>query len=290
MKYLMLEISSLASRELKKWYRSKVLLVVTLIQPVLWLGLFGKAMNVTGLLKIPDKVLMQLPPYITTQISAIFNMIVEDYFGISGIDYFSYMAIGMMTIIILFTSMFSGMSIVLDRRFGFLNKLLAAPISRASIVISKVLASMIRAVVQATLIFFISLAFGLKLNIAGIYEVIIAILTLFILSLGLSSMFIAITVNVKSWEAHMGIINLINLPLMFASNILYPIKLMPDWLKGIASINPLSFATNVLRQALLYGEKANIQLILHDFIATLIFGMLVMIICVFVSNRALREL
>jgi len=290
MRYMVSEVSALTVRELKKWYRTKMLIILSLIQPILWLGLFGKAMNMTGLLRIPEDLIQNLPPYATQQISMLFNKIIESYFGVSDIDYFSYMAIGMLTIIILFTSMFSGMSIMWDRRLGFLNKLLASPISRASIVISRILASVIRALIQATLVFFIALAFGLKLNLAGILEVILAIITLFLLSLGLSSFFIAITVRLKSWEAHMGIMNLVNLPLMFASNVLYPIKLMPEWLRGIASVNPLSFATNVLRQAFLYGSKADLTAILHDFSITLIFAVSLLVICVISSNRALREL
>lgn len=283
------EIYVLFNRELKKWYRSRVFLIVTLIQPILWLGLFGKAMNITGIFNIPEDILEKLPPYVTSQLNILFNRIIEEYFGVSDIDYFSYMAIGMLTVIILFTSMFSGMSIAWDRRLGFLNKLLVAPIKRSSILLAKVFAGVVRSLVQAFLIFIVSLAFGLKLNIYNPLIVLAAILTLFLLSLGLSSMFIALTARIKSWEAHIGIMNLLNLPLMFTSNVLYPTRLMPDWLQKIASINPLSFTADALRQAFLYGSNADISKALFDFEVILFFSLILTVICILVANKALKE-
>ena len=281
----------LMCRELKRWYRSKVLLIATIIQPVLWLGLFGKAMNITGMFNIPEEILEELPPSLTSKLSILFNSIIKEYFGVANIDYFSYMAMGMITVIILFTSMFSGMSIVWDRRFGFLNKLLVAPISRSSILLSRVFASVIRALVQAFLISLIALAFGLKLNICNNPVVIpLAILTLILLAVGLSSFFIAIAARIKSWEVHAGVMNLINMPLMFSSNVLYPKKLMPNWLKGIASVNPLSFTADILRQAFLYGSNANLSQILLDFEAILIFSLLLTSICILIANKALKEI
>lgn len=83
------EIYVLTLRELKKWYRSPFLLMMTLVQPVIWMGLFGKALNLTGLLRIPDELLNQLPPNITSQIAAVFNTVLSKLFGSAEVDYFT---------------------------------------------------------------------------------------------------------------------------------------------------------------------------------------------------------
>ncbi|MEM4328743.1 MAG: hypothetical protein QXI50_03675, partial [Candidatus Caldarchaeum sp.] len=105
----LLEVRVLTMRELKKWYRSPFLLVFTLVQPVLWMGLFGKAFNLTGLLSIPEEVLNQLPPATTSQIAAVFNRMLTRFFGTAELDYFSFISVGMLSITVLFTSMSSGM-------------------------------------------------------------------------------------------------------------------------------------------------------------------------------------
>jgi ABC-2 type transport system permease protein len=102
-------------------------------------------------------------------------------------------------------------------------------------------------------------------------------------------MFIALTANVKSWEAHVAIMNLLNLPLMFSSNVLYPTKLMPDWLKPFASVNPLSFAADALRQASLYGATADLNTILLSFVVLLIFAIGGILICAAIAEKTLGE-
>ena len=112
---------ALTNRELKKWYKEPVVLLLSLIQPVIWLGLYGKSLNFGALftgtsfnipgLNIPKSVLDQLG-----------SQIMLSTFGTT--DYFSFLAVGMLSFVALFTAMFSGMSIVWDRRFGFLDKIL----------------------------------------------------------------------------------------------------------------------------------------------------------------------
>ncbi|MEM2746765.1 MAG: ABC transporter permease, partial [Candidatus Caldarchaeum sp.] len=141
------EIQTLVGRELRKWVRSPFLMFMTMVQPVIWMGLFGKAFNLTGVFKISEDVLTQLPPDVTSRVGEVFNRIMASLFGVADMDYFSYMSVGMLSIVVLFTSMSSGMSVAWDRRLGFLNKLLAAPIKRGSIILAKVLSGVIRSVV-----------------------------------------------------------------------------------------------------------------------------------------------
>jgi ABC-2 type transport system permease protein len=267
------EIYVLTLRELKKWYRSPFLLMMTLVQPVIWMGLFGKALNLTGLLRIPDELLNQLPPNITSQIAAVFNTVLSKLFGSAEVDYFTYMSVGMVSIVILFTSMSSGMGIAWDRRLGFLNKLLAAPIWRGSIIISRVLAGVFRSVVQATMLLLVAIALGARYDPLWPLGPLAAFLSLFMLSLGLASLFIALGVRLKSWESQMAVMNLLNLPLMFASNALYPLDMMPAWLRAVAQANPISYAVDTVRQTLVLGTAANTSTILINLGAVTIFAL-----------------
>jgi len=235
---------ALTNRELKKWYKEPILLFMSIIQPVIWMGLFGKAMNIgaifTGNPGIPPEAAKQ---------------IMLQIFKTS--DYFSYMAIGMVSFVVLFTTMFSGMSIVWDRRLGFLNKVLSTPVSRGTIIFSKVLSATLRSIVQASIVILIALVFGLQLgstfnpvNVLGVFAAI------FLICLGLSSLFLLIAIRSTRWETQMAVVNLLNLPLMFASNTFFPTSMMPDWIKAIAQINPVTYTTDAVRQLLLYNMDA----------------------------------
>ncbi|MFQ6074232.1 MAG: ABC transporter permease [Candidatus Bathyarchaeia archaeon] len=280
------EIAALTKREIKKWMKNPFLLFMMIVQPVMWLGLFGKAFNLTGLVNIDTS---NLPPYITQQISQMIDETFSSLFGTT--DYFTYMAAGMLCIIVLFTSMFSGMSIVWDRRFGFLNKLLVAPIKRGSIVLAKVFSSVLRALFQALLIFGIALAFGLQLgNAFGILDLLGILSVLFLLSLGLSSLFIALTIRIKSHETVIALANLLNLPLMFASNALFPIKQMPDWLQSLASWNPISYSTDAIRKFILHSEAGlDFAQLARDFQFLIVFAFVFTTLGLVLAERALRK-
>jgi len=280
------EVVALTTREIKKWMKNPFLLFMMIVQPVMWLGRVGKSFNLTGLVSIDTS---NLPPYITKQIGRMINETFNALFGTT--DYFTYMAAGMLTIIVLFTSMFSGMSIVWDRRFGFLNKVLVAPIKRGSIVLAKVFSSVLRALFQALLIFGIALAFGLQLgNAFGILDLLGILSVLFLLSLGLSSLFIALTIRIKSHETVIALANLLNLPLMFASNALFPIKQMPDWLQSVARWNPISYSADAIRKFILHSETGlDFAQLAADFQFLIVFAVVFTTLGFVLAERALRK-
>ncbi|MEM4297269.1 MAG: ABC transporter permease, partial [Nitrososphaerota archaeon] len=109
------------------------------------------------------------------------------------------------------------------------------------------------------------------------------------LSLGMSSLFISLGIRLKSWESQMAVMNLLNLPLMFASNALYPIRLMPSWLQTVASINPISYAVDAVRQAMLLGGAANMQQLLLDLGAVGLFAVVFVFIGVLLADHGLRR-
>ncbi|MEN3047404.1 MAG: ABC transporter permease [Candidatus Caldarchaeales archaeon] len=249
------ELSALVGRELRKLMRSPALLAMTMIQPVLWMGLYGKAFNLTGMFSVPEDLVSSLPPESLKVVSSAFNAAFARFFGSPEVDYFSYVATGMAGVIVLFVSVFSGLSVAWDRRLGFIYKLLAAPINRFTIVLSKVIASAVRAVLQSGLVVLTAVALGLKVNSAGPLAVLLGFAALALLSVALSSLVIAVTLRLKSWEYHVALANLINLPLMFTSSALYPRTVVPDWMKPVTDVNPLTHAIEVLRTSLIYGQS-----------------------------------
>ncbi len=304
-------IWALTKRELKKWLKEPIILLMAILQPVLWMGLFGKAMNIGnmfssgnfGNINIPNLTLPgsyatpAVVGYITipgSQLSAMFQGILanigpnamQNIFGVK--DYFSYMSVGMISFIVMFTTMFSGMSIVWDRRLGFLNKVLSTPVSRGAIIFSKVLNAALRAMFQATIILILAVIFGLQvsstfnpLNILGVYAAI------FLLCVGLSSVFLALALRSTRQETQMAVVNLINLPLMFASNTFFPISMMPDWIQAIAHVNPISYLTDALRQLIILPLDASSLMLDLTFLS--IFAVVVSFIGIALSWRYLTK-
>lgn len=239
---------ALTNRELKKWYKVPVLLFLSIIQPVIWLGLFGKAMNFGALFtstsfNIPG---FNIPKATLDQLA---TQAMLSTFGTT--DYFSFLAVGMLSFIILFTAMFSGMSIVWDRRFGFLDKLLSTPVARGSIVMGKVFSSVIRSLAQAAIVLVVAVLLGMDTGSLTVVGLAGTFLALFLMAMGLSALFLMLALRSTDWQSQMAIMNLLNLPLLFASNALFPSKLMPDWLQVVAKLNPVSYATDAGRQLLL---------------------------------------
>ena len=239
---------ALTNRELAKWYKVPVILIISLIQPIVWLAFFGKSMNFatmfTSGLNIPG---LNIPKQVIDEIAA---EVLKANFGTT--DYFSFLAVGMLSFITLFTSLQSGMSIVWDRRLGVLSKLLTTPVPRGNIIMAKVLNSMIRSLVQSTIVLIIAILLGMKLNPSlNPLDVLGAYAALALMSMGFASLFVTLALRSTSWESQMAIMNLLNMPLMFASNSFYPVKSMPWWLKPVALVNPLTYVNDINRQLLL---------------------------------------
>jgi len=285
---------ALTNRELKKWYKAPVIFLLSIIQPILWMGLLGKSMNIGAVFTGSSIPLPQLNPPLTPQqlqqlggyFAGLQSSIMLNAFNTT--DYFSFMAVGMIAFTALFTTMFSGMSVVWDRRLGFLNKALSTPVSRAVIIFSKVLSATLRSMFQAGIIILIAVAFGLQfgasftpLSILGVFAII------FLICVGLSSLFIAITIRSTRMETPMAVVNLINLPLMFASNAFFPTKFMPDWLQTVAKFNPISYTIDAVRQLLIFNTDY-IQLAL-DFTYVGIFAVIVATIGIVLSWRFLTK-
>jgi ABC-2 type transport system permease protein len=255
---------ALTHRDLRKWYANPVQLLVSLIQPIVWLGLFGKALNFGTFIPASEE---------------------QSFFGTTS--YFSFLACGMLAFIVLFTSAFSGMSVVFDRRFGFLNKALSTPVARGSIVMAKILQSVGRSLVQAAIILVIAVALGMDVTHFTVLGFAGAFFAIFLMGMGLSALFTMLALRSADWQTQMAIINLINMPLLFASNALFPSKIMPTWLQYVVKVNPVSYANDATRQ-LLIGATGMTSLLV-DFSVLIAFAAILSAIGIVLSWRFLSK-
>jgi ABC-2 type transport system permease protein len=228
---------ALTNRDLRKWYTNPYQFLSSLIQPIVWLALFGKALNFGTILASGGGTPAEQ------------NAILFKFFGTTS--YFSFLACGMLAFIILFTSAFSGMSVVFDRRFGFLNKALSTPVARGTIVMSKIFQSVGRCLTQAGIVLIIAVILGMDTGYFSVVGILGTFVVVFLMAMGLSAIFVMLALRSSDWQTQVALINLINLPLLFASNALFPTKLMPTWLQSIAMVNPVSYANDAVRQLLL---------------------------------------
>jgi ABC-2 type transport system permease protein len=286
---------ALTNRELKKWYKAPVVFVITLIQPVIWLGLLGNALNMGSLVSSSS---IMIPPELISQFSPAQLNALQSFFGALGdrilnstfgtTRYISYMAVGMMAFTAVFTTMFSGMSVVWDRRLGFLNKVLSTPVSRSVIILSKVFSATLRSMFQAFIILLIAIPLGFvfsptfnPINLLGVFGM------LFLICVGLSSLFIAINIRSTRIETPMAVMNLLNLPLTFASSAFFPIDRMPAWLQAVAQANPLSYTIDGLRQLLIFDT--NYTSLAWDFAYVGIFAAVLATLGIVLSWRFLNK-
>jgi len=272
------------NRELKKWYKTPILVILSLIQPVIWLGLFGKAMNfgaifTGGSFNIPG---LNIPKAVLNQLA---SQIMQQTFGTT--DYFSFLAVGMLSFISLFMAMQSGMSVVWDRRLGFLNKELSTPIGRGVIPLGKVLSSVLRGLTQAAIVLIIAVLLGLQTSHFSMMNVLGAFAGIFLMVMGFSSLFVMLAVRSTNQDTQMMIINLLNLPLIFASNAMFPEKFMPSWLQPVVYWNPVSHATDISRQLLL--GSTGMSSLGFDFAFLGIFAAIMLVIGTVISWRYLSK-
>jgi ABC-2 type transport system permease protein len=169
-----------------------------------------------------------------------------------NMSYLDFMAPGILAQSVLFVAIFYGISIIWERDLGIVHKFLASPTPRTALVLGKALSAGVRAISQAIIIYLLSLMLSVKLSWSPINM--IEILLIVIISAALFSTFsLIIACIVKTRERFMGIGQVLTMPLFFASNAIYPISIMPDWLKAIAHFNPLTYEVDALRALMIKG-------------------------------------
>jgi ABC-2 type transport system permease protein len=165
------------------------------------------------------------------------------------------MAPGILAQSVLFISIFYGIAIIWERDLGIVHKFLVSPTPRASLVLGKALSAGIRAFTQAIFIYILALLVGVKMNWNPL--ALLGVLAVVLLGAAFFSTFsLVIACIVKTRERFMGIGQMLTMPLFFASNAIYPISMMPAWLKVISHINPLTYEVDALRALMIQGGSS----------------------------------
>jgi len=233
---------TIAEMEARKIRHDSTELWARSIQPALWLLIFGEVFS---------GIRAGLAP--------------------AGFTYLQYIAPGILAQSVLFIAIFYGITVVWERDVGLLTKLMSTPSSRTSIIVGKSLASGVRGIFQAIVIFALALILRVTINLSVLSVIgVFCVTVLFAMCFACLSMFIASLLRTR--ERMMGIGQAITIPLFFASSAIYPLSLMPSWLRAVAVINPLTYVVDALRAILLPGYQANLLLdIAALIIATVLF-------------------
>ena len=163
-----------------------------------------------------------------------------------------FLAPGVLAQSVLFIAIFYGIAVIWERDLGLVHKLLVSPASRAALVLGKALSAGVRALSQACIVYLLAWLLGVKMNwhplaLAGVAMTVLLGAAVF------STFSLIIACIVKTRERFMGIGQILTMPLFFASNAMYPIAIMPDWLKAVAHVNPLTYEVDAMRALMIQG-------------------------------------
>jgi ABC-2 type transport system permease protein len=215
--------------ELQKLSHDRSEAVTRAIQPVLWLVIFGETFS--RFHAIP-----------TT----------------GGVPYLDFLAPGIIAQSSMFVAIFYGIQIIWERDAGMLTKLLVTPTPRSALIIGKGFAAGIRAMIQVVVVLIVSAILGVTLTLNPL-RIVGACIFVLMGAAFFACLSMTIAGIVLKRDRLMGIGQMITMPLFFASNALYPVAVMPAWLKAISLVNPLTYEVDALR-GLLIGTPSHLPL------------------------------
>ena len=205
-------------RQMKHFIRAKSRVVASIIQPLFFLFILGSGFRVAT------------------------------FEGVTG-DYLHFLAPGIITMAIMFSSMFTGVSVLWDKQFGFLQEVLVAPIKRMSIILGRTLGGATTALLQGFIILTISIVLGVK--IPDIFSFILMLIMMILISFTAVGFGLIIASKMSDFQGFQIIMNLLIMPLFFLSSAFFPIsESLPSWLKAISFVNPIFYMVDGMRGSL----------------------------------------
>jgi ABC-2 type transport system permease protein len=202
-------------RELIRFKSDRMRIVTSLVQPLLFLFVLGSG-------------LQQLSSAST-----------------HGVDLKTFIYPGILCIAVMFTAMFSAASIVWDREFGFLREMMVAPVRRSSIVIGKCLGGATVASFQGVILICLAGAVHVPYDpvlLLGIFGLQL------LLAFSITAFGVMVAARIKQMQSFMGVMQMIVMPMFFISGALYPVANLPEWLKVLNRIDPLTYAVDPMRR------------------------------------------
>ncbi len=211
------EIYIIWYREILRFWHNKLRIISSLAMPFFWLVMFGSGMR--GAFQL---------------------------FGAQGsFDFIYFLFPGVVGMTVLTTSVFSSISVVRDREFGLFKEILAAPVSRASITLGKILGGATTTVLQGCLMLILAPLVGIRLEVGMVLAL---VPTIFLVAFTLASMGMAIASRLRSTEGFQMVMSFFMMPMFFLSGALFPLTNVPRWMEVLSKINPASYGVDLIRQ------------------------------------------
>src|ERR1700742_1886182 len=211
--------------DLQKLSHDRTELVTRMIQPALWLLIFGTTFSHLHVLNT------------------------------GSVSYLALLAPGIIAQSALFISIFYGIQIIWDRDAGVLAKLMVTPAPASALIAGKAFAAGVRSVAQVVGVLVLAYAMGIGMTVNPL-RIVAAMAVVMLGSAFFACLSMTLAGLVRSRDRLMGIGQAITMPLFFASNALYPVDVMPSWLHALSTVNPLSYEVDALR-GLLIGTPSN---------------------------------
>ncbi|MFP4640999.1 MAG: ABC transporter permease [Dehalococcoidia bacterium] len=212
-------------REMKRLMRSKGRLVPELVMPVLFLVFLGIPLSLMS--SGGQSEMFGLPP---------------------GMGFLDYLAPGIVGMTILFSSLMGGGSLVWDKEFGFLKEVLVAPVNRFSILLGRQVGTMTISIGQAFIVIIIALFLGV--NFQSSAEVALSIVFMILTSTIFIGLGLILATRLGEMEGFMAVLMIFQMPMFLISLAIFPVELMPSWVKYIIYINPFTYGVDGLRGSL----------------------------------------
>jgi ABC-2 type transport system permease protein len=216
---------AVADSDVRKLFHDPVELFTRMVQPVLWLVIFGQVLNRSR--AIPT----------------------------GKISYLEFLCPGVLAQSVLFGAIFYGISLIWERDLGIVQKFLVSPAPRSALVLGRALSSTVRGLCQMIFIYFLAIVLRIHVRL-GIMNLLGVALAVMLGAAIFSTFSLAVACLVKSRERFMGIGQVLTIPLFFASNAIYPIALMPSWLGLLSRANPLCYQVDALRALMIAGGES----------------------------------
>jgi ABC-2 type transport system permease protein len=235
------EFVTVVRREYLRWVRVPIWVASSFVVPVLYLVLFGQAFDLNNL----------FPSHVNGEV-----YVRQALLGAP--NYFSYFAVGMVAFVTLTASLYAGTGILFDKQLGIHQRTVASPAPRSALFAGTLAFRSFFSAWPAFLAFGVALAFteipglvGLSVRSSvsalGVGEILLAEA---LLALMFTALFLSFGYVLNSNEAYFGITSLLNLPILFTSNAMFPQATMAPWLQTVTAYNPASLAVNVMRESL----------------------------------------
>lgn len=240
------QVYAVTAAEAAKLWRDPSEILTRAVQPALWLILFGEVMaQVRGL-------------------------------NTAGGRYLDFLAPGILAQSVLFAAIFYGIAAIWERDLGVLHRYMVSPAPRSALVLGKAAASALRGLLQAIMVYVLGFILGITIDLDPLH--LLGVAALIALGSGLFSTFsLVIACIVRTRERFMGIGQVLTMPIFFASNAIYPLDIMPTWLKAVSQGNPLSYEVDGLRALMLTGGVSRFGLGLDVVVLCSVFVLLVLI-------------